>query len=154
MSKPRYMEELLKKIFLWIGAAFIMMGLLCLIGVLRPTAGSAVQEPGVNGIIFLSFGTVLFIVQFILKVIVARKNKLRSELLESGTKVNGTVEKVCLQNYTQYGSQSPYIIFYAYTYQGKAYHHKSYLFWDKPDIMERDSVVVYTNDLGQSTIQL
>ncbi len=154
MGKPRYMEELLKKIFLWIGAAFIMMGLLCFIGVLRPTSGSTVQEPTVNGIVFLSFGIVLFIAQCILKVNVSRKNQLHSELLISGAKVNGTVEKVCLQNYAQYGSQSPYIIFYTYTYQGKVYHHKSYLFWDKPDMMEHDPIVVYANDLGQSTIQL
>ena len=31
MSKPRYMEELLKIIFSWLGAAFIVMGASCII---------------------------------------------------------------------------------------------------------------------------
>lgn len=69
MNKPKYMEELLKIIFLWLGAAFIVMGLLCFIGLLKPEASSMVQEPTILGIIFTLLGIVFFIVQTILKAI-------------------------------------------------------------------------------------
>ena len=37
---------------------------------------------------------------------------------------------------------------------GKEYHRESCFLWDKPDIMANDSIVVYTNDSGKSTVQL
>ena len=154
MSKPKYMEELLKIIFLWLGIAFIATGLLSLIGVLKPSANSMIQEPTILGIVFSLLGITFFIVQTILKVITSKKNKTHNELLISGTKINGTVENVYFQKYTHYGNKSPYRIFYTYTYQGKVYHHKSYLLWDKPDFRENDSIVVYANNLGKSTVQL
>ncbi len=154
MSKPKYMEELLKIIFLCLGIAFIAMGLLSFIGVLKPSANSMIQEPTILGIVFLFLGITFFIVQTILKVIASLKNKSHNELLISGTKINGTVENVYLQKYTQYGNKSPYRIFYTYTYQGKVYHHKSYLLWDKPNFTENDSIVVYANDFGKSTVQV
>lgn len=52
MNKPKYMEELLKIIFLGLGIAFIIMGLLSLIGVLKPTASSMIQEPTILGIVY------------------------------------------------------------------------------------------------------
>lgn len=154
MRKPRYIEELLKLVFLWLGIAFIVMGFLCFIGVLKPKASSMTQEPTVLGTVFSLLGIAFFIVQLILKAIVSSKNKLHNELLISGTKIHGTVEKVYLQTYTQYGRKSPYRILYTYTFQGKVYHQKSDLLWDKPDFGEHDSIVVYTNGSGKSTVQL
>lgn len=154
MNKPRYMEELLKIVFLWLGIAFIIMGSLCFIGVVKPSANSMIQESTILGIVFSLLGITFFIMQTILKAITSFKNKSHNELLISGTKISGTVEKVYLQKYTHYGNKSPYRIRYTYTYQGKVYHHKSYLLWDKPDFTENDSIVVYANDLGKSTIQL
>lgn len=154
VRKPRYMEELLKIIFLWLGIAFIVTGVLSFTGVLKPTASSMIREPVVLGIVFLLLGMTFFIVQTALKAITSLKDRSHSELLISGTKISGTVEKVYLQKYTQYGKCSPYRIRYNYTYQGKTHHHKSHLLWDKPDLTENDSIVVYANDLGRSTIQL
>lgn len=153
MNKPRYMEELLKIIFLWLGIAFFM-GLLCFVGIIKPKTSSMVQDPAILGIVFSLLGIVFFIVQSILKMITCKKNKLHNELIKSGIKINGTVEKVYLQKYTQYGNKSPYRILYTFTCQGKVYHHKSHLLWDKPDLMKHDLIVVYTNNLGKSTIQL
>lgn len=154
MSKPRYMEELLKIVFLWLGIAFIVMGLLCYIGILKPKSNSMIQDPKVLGIVYSLLAIAFFIVQNILKAISFLKNKLHNELLISGTKINGIVEKVYWQRYTQYGGQSPYRIFYNYTWQGKVYHHKSCLLWDRPDYTVQDSIVVYVNNVGKSTIQL
>lgn len=154
MSKPRYMEELLKIVFLWLGIAFIVMGALCYIGILKPTSNSMIQEPKILGIVYSLLGIAFFIVQTILKAIASLKNKLHNELLISGTRINGIVEKVHWQKYTQYGGKSPYRILYAYTWQGETYHHKSYLLWDKPDMTVHDSIEVYVNNVGQSTIQI
>ena len=154
MKKPKYTEELLKIIFGWLGAAFIFAGLLCFIGLLKPKASSMIQAPTILGVVFSLLGIVFLAVQIVLKAITSKKNKLHNELLISGARINGTVEKVYLQRYTQYGRKSPYRILYTYTCQGKVYHHKSCLLWDKPDFSEGDSIVVYVNYFGKSTIRL
>lgn len=153
-KKPRYTEELLKIIFLWLSISFIITGLLCFIGLLTPSADSLIQESSILGIVFSLLGIAFFVVQVILKSIASSKNRLHRELLAKGTEINGTVEKVYLQKYTQYGRQSPYRILYTYTWQDKIYHHKSCLLWNKPDFMAHDPIMVYANASGQSTIPL
>lgn len=154
MNKPRYTEALLKIIFLWLGIAFLATGLLSFFGVIKPTANSMVQVPALLGITFSSLGIAFLLVQGFLAVIVSFKNKLHQELLASGTKFCGTVEKVYLQKYTQYGKKSPYRIIYTYVYQGTVFRHESRLLWDKPDFKEQDPIEVYANDMGKSTIPL
>lgn len=154
MGKPKYMEELLKIIFLWLGIAFMGMGLLCFLGVLKPSTNSAVREQAALGIVYALLGAAFLLVQTILRAAASRKEKLRQKLLASGMELSGMVEKVYLQWYTQYGRRSPYRIFYTYTFCGKTYHHKSPLLWDKPDVAEHDPVVVYADDSGKSTIQV
>ena len=112
------------------------------------------QEPNLPGAGFLAFGIVLLTVQTVLGIIASRKKKLHNELLANGAKVTGTVEKVCQQNTVRYAGKYPYIIFYTYDYQGKACHGESHLFWDRPAVAEHDSIAVYANDSGKSTIQL
>lgn len=152
MNKPEYVEGFFKIAFLWLGIGFVFMGLLCFAGVLKPKASSMIQDPILLGMFFSSIGMILLIVQIILKVMIASKDKLHNKLAAGGTRRTGTVGKVCLQRYTKYGNKYPYRIFYTYTCQGKVYHHKSNLLWDKPCLKEGDSIVVYTNDSGKSTI--
>lgn len=135
------------------GIGWIVMGLLGFVGVLKPTADSMVQDSKVMGMIFTALGIGFFIAQSVMRIIVSRKKKLHDELIANGTKVNGTVEKVYRQNLVRYGGKYPYIIFYTYTYEGKVYHGESYLFWDIPDVMEHDPIVVYADHSGKSTIQ-
>ena len=110
--------------FLWLGVAFFIAGFVCFIGVLRPKASSIIQGQTLLGFIFSMLGVLFIIVQIVFKVIVTYKNKLYSELISSGIKITGKVEKVYMQKYTQYGKQSPYRILYTYTNQGKVYLHK------------------------------
>lgn len=152
MKKPRYTEELLKIIFLWLGIAFVFMGCLSYIGILKPGANSMVQDSMVLGVLFGSLGIAFLIIQTVLQITATNKNKLHSKLISSGNTVNGVVEKVYLQKYTQYGKKYPYRILYTYSYQGKVYRHKSCLLWDKPNFIEGDSLVVYVNDSGKSTV--
>lgn len=154
MKKPKYMEELVRMIFFWLAVAFICAGVLSYLGVLKPRPCSAVQVPTLLGIIFTAIGLAIMAVSIILGIVVVKKKKLQTELRECGTRINGVVEKVYLQTYTQYGLKSPYRIQYVFTYQDKVYHHKSCFVWEKPSLKPGDSVMVYTNDFGKSTILL
>ncbi len=152
MNKPKYMEELLSIIFLSLGSIFLIMGMLSLIGLLKPSANSTVQDPAILGMIFVSLGIAFLVVTLVLTISVRAKKKLHAELTAGGIRINGIVERVYFQNYTHYGNTSPYRIFYTYTYQGKTFHGKSYLIWDKPDLMEGSPIEVYVNESGKSTI--
>lgn len=154
MNKPRYMEDLFKIIFLWLGIGFVVMGMLVFFGIMRPTADSAMQEPVELGAVFLTFGIAFIAVSAVLKGIVFLKNKLHDKLLMEGTRLDGVVESVYLQKHTQYGKESPYRIVYSYTYLGKDYHRKSCLLWEKPDCRVGGSITVYANNHGRSIIQL
>jgi len=154
MKKPKYMEELLKIIFLWLGVAFICMGVLSFIGVVKPKASSVIQVPTLLGFIFSVIGLFFVVASAVLGVIITKRNKVHSELLASGARINGEVEKVYLQKYTQYGKKSPYRILYVYTYQDKEYHHKSCFIWKKPNLVTGDSIMVYADEFGKSTILL
>ena len=154
MEKPIFIEKLYALIFLCLGGAFIFMGLLCFAGIVKPTSHSTVQDPIALGVVFSLLGVVFCMVQTGLRLMNAAKDKLHHKLLASGTKLEGAVEKVYLQKYTQYGKKSPYRVCYIYTHQGERYHRKSYLLWNKPNLNEGDSIMVYAGDLGKSTIQL
>lgn len=154
MKKPRYMEELLKIIFAWLGFMFICSGILCVLGVMKPSAHSMIQDPTILGGVFSALGMAFILVHFIFNVIANKKSKLYSELISKGMKIQGEVEKVYLQRYVKYGKKFPYRIVYKYRYQGKEYRHKSGLFWEKPDLEAGDRVVVYVNEWGKSAMQL
>lgn len=154
MKKPQYTEQLFAVIFLCLSGAFIVLGLLSFTCILNPTSHSMVQNNVIMGAVFLVLGISFFITQIMFRCLATRKKKLRENLLSNGVKVTGTVEKVYMQRYTQYGQKSPYRVFYTYTYRDKVYHGKSCLLWEEPDVKEKDSIEVYVNALGESTIQL
>lgn len=153
MKKPNYIEELYAMVFFWLGNSFLVVGLFAYIGFLKPTPQSDVQDPIAMGISFFVLGVVFYLTQIVLKVIASAHEKLHNELLANGTKVNGTVEKVYLQKYTNYGKASPYRIYYHFTDQGNILNRKSRLLWAKPEVVKGDSIVVYVNEFGKSTIQ-
>ena len=154
MKKPKYMEELLKIIFLWLGIMFMCGGVLTFSGVMKPGASSTIQNSTLLGSSFLLISLFFAVISVILGIIARKRDKLYSELLTSGTKVKGRVEKVYLQEYTHYGRQSPYRIRYSYSYKDKVYHHKSYFIWEKPHLTSGDTVMICVNDFGKSTILL
>lgn len=160
MSEPRYVEDIFKRMFLWMSIGWIaiglIMGFLGLMGVLKPTAHSMNQDSTeiTNFILFIVLGIIFFIAHSVQRSTASRKKKLHDELLANGSRVNGTVEKVCQQNQVRYGGKYPYIIFYTYTCEGKVYHGESHLLWEIPDVTEHDPIEVYTDRSGKSTIQL
>lgn len=99
MKKPRYMEELLKIIFAWLGFMFICSGILCVLGGMKPSAHSMIQDPTILGGVFSALGMAFILVHFIFNVIANKKSKLYSELISKGMKIQGEVEKVYLQRF-------------------------------------------------------
>lgn len=154
MRTPRYTEELLQIGFFWLGITFVFTGALGYVGILKPKASSMVQDPHMMGIVFASVGIAFIVVHVIFRIIAINKKKLHDKLLSHGTLVNGKVDKVSIQKYIRYGKVSPYRIYYSYAYQGKTHQDKSCLLWDKPDCSEGDSIMVYGDDSGKTTIIL
>lgn len=152
MKKPACMEALLSFIFGWLGIAFLIFAALSWAELLRPKAGSAIQNGQILGICFAALAGAFGAAAFVLGKIAAGKKALHSELLCTGTPLCGTVERVYRQAYTQFGRESPYRIFYSYTLHGKQYRDKSCFLWEKPDIKAGDSIVVYANASGKSTV--
>ncbi len=154
INKPKYMEDLLAIIFQYLGILFFVFGILCLLGIMTPSTTSLIQDSYIMGVIFLITGIVFCITQLILKRRNNRKVLLHNELLKTGFQVNGTVEKIYLQQWTHFGQESPYRICYDFSYGEKYFHHKSCLLWDKPNLAAGDSITVYVNHSGKSTLNL
>ena len=121
---------------------------------MKPSAHARVQEPIVLGKIFLMIGIVCGVVQIIFSLIGRRRAKSHQALLAQGNRRIGTVEKVYLQKTVRFRRKSPFRIYYAYSFQGKIYHEKSDLLWDKPDLNEGDSIEVFINDAGKAALRL
>lgn len=154
MKRPKYMEDMLKMIFFWIGAMFLVVSVLMFFRVMKPKESSLVQNQLLLGIIFLATGMLFLITAVCMGIVAMKKNKLHDELLKNGVTVSGIVEKVYLQKSTQYGKQSPYIICYAYTHSDKEYHKKSCYLWVEPRYKIGDAITVYVNDNGKSAIKI
>lgn len=154
MKRPRYIESLYALIFLDLSFVFIVVGLLCFSGIMKPSAHARVQGPIVLGKIFLMIGIVCGVVQIIFSLIGRRRAKSHQALLAQGNRRIGTVEKVYLQKSVRFRRKSPFRIYYAYSFQGKNYHEKSDLLWDQPDLNEGDSIEVFINDAGKAALRL
>ncbi len=152
MKSVKYTEQVYAFIFLCLGCTFVVFGLLSFIGILNPTPHSAIQSQ--TGIAFSVLGIVFLIVQVIFTILASVKEKSNRELIANGIKVNGIVEKVYMERHIRYGKKSPYRILYSYIYQGKMYHHKSHLLWDRPYVKATDPIEVYINSLEKSAIRL
>ena len=101
MKRPKYMEDMLKMIFFWIGAMFLVVSVLMFFRVMKPKESSLVQNQLLLGIIFLATGMLFLITAVCMGIVAMKKNKLQDELLKNGVMVSGIVEKVYLQKSTQ-----------------------------------------------------
>ena len=120
--------------------------------IIAPQGRLGHSEWEILGICFAALAGAFGAAAFVLGKIAAGKKALHSELLCTGTPLCGTVERVYRQAYTQFGRESLYRIFYSYTLHGKQYRDKSCFLWEKPDIKAGDSIVVYANASGKSTV--
>lgn len=154
MKKIRYTEQFFAIIFACLGCMFVLSGLLCFVGIIKPSSGSWIQDQNGMGIVLSGIGIVFLVVQTALIFLACAKEKMSHTLIANGMKVTGTVETVYSQWYLQCGKKSPYRVLYRYSAQGKLYHHKSQLLWEKPTVKEGDSIEVYCADSGKSAVLL
>lgn len=154
MKKPKYTSEILSIIFLVLGSVFILFGCLSFAKIIKPTAHSYVQDSTLMGQIFCLLGGLFCIMQVIFKVFNYNQIKLENELISTGIKIVGKVERVRSQKQITFGRKSPYVVYYTYLYKDKIHHKKSYLLWDKPDLSNGDKINVFINNKWQSTLQL
>lgn len=142
MKKPNSLVQLLGYVFMILGPIFICFGYLNKVGVL-PTAVNSKGDPAVifpiTGIMFLVIGVVFFFIPLY------REKKLKN-LKSIGIIVQGTVTRIKKLSYTQFGYQSPYIVYFYYEHSGKEYKGKSNLLWNEPNISVGDTITVYVDE--------
>lgn len=154
MKKPKYKSDVYAFIFLCLGLAFIIFGCLSFANIIKPTAHSLVQDQILLGQIFCFLGIACCIIQVVFKIFSYKQAKLHNELISTGTKIVGTIEKISLQKGIRVERKSPFVVYYTYSYKDKVYHNKSYLLWDKPNLSNGDKIDIFVNEIGQSTLKL
>lgn len=152
MKKPAYMSDLVAFVFLGLGIFFFFWGVLAFVEVMPIKPNSSIQDPQLLGWSFIIMGWVFCAIQWILLIVSHRKKTQRKRLIASGIAVSGCVERVYLQSMTHWGNQSPYRIYYSYTHKGELYQGKSCLLWNEPTCKAGDSIQVFVDDAGHSTL--
>lgn len=142
LKKPNSLMQLLGYVFMILGPVFICLGYLNKVGVL-PTAANSKGDPAV---IFPIIGIMFFVVGVAFFFIPLYKEKKRESLQSTGIRVQGTVTETKKLIYTQWGRQSPYVVYFTYEYSGEKYKGKSNLLWNKPTISEGDIITVYIDE--------
>src|SRR5690554_3203530 len=145
MKEPKYKRDLLAVIFLFLGLGFIILSCLSFANIINVTADSLVQDKTLLGQIFCFLGIILLFMQVSFRIVSNKKENLHSELILTGRKIAGRIERISLQKGIKYKKKSPFIVFYTYTYKDRIYHNKSCLLWDKPNLNKGDKVDVFVN---------
>lgn len=154
MKKPKYITQMYSFIFFFIGVAFIISGLLVAWGIMSPSKHSAVQDKNTMTLIFCMISLGFFIASSILISISCLIEKKRRELISNGKLVAGTVDDIRYKRWISFGKISPYVIYFSFSFDDKIYHGKSYLVWEKPNFADGDSIEIYVNDFGNSTVMI
>lgn len=154
MKKPKYIINIYGFVFLVLAISFLISASLSYTHILKVSKHSSVQDPVLVTMIYFALAVIFFIIQAISRYISKKKTYLEKELIEYGTRLSATVEKVKQRRDITFGRKSPYIISYSYSYNGDNYHAKSHLLWDKPNVVLGSVLNVYVNDMGKSAIDL
>ena len=139
MRKPRNMWEFCGELFLFLGAIFVVFGVLSRAGVLK-TDPDSLGDPRV---IFPILGGGLLIVGFFSLLAGISKEKRLNLLLETGMPVTGEIEAIKQNFFTKWGTYHPYVIYFKYEVDGVSYKGKSGLFWTLPPTQEQEKKTVF-----------
>ncbi len=154
MKKPIYMSDIYAFVFLSLGLGFIFFGCLSFLNITKPTAHSSVQDPILAAQIFCILGTTMCVIQSVFRINSKKQAKIHRELISTGTKIEGTIDRISFQKGITFGRKSPYIIFFTYLYEDRVHHNKSCLIWDHPSLNKGNKIDIFVNDIGQSTLAL
>lgn len=147
MRKPKSMWEFCGELFLFLGALFLLIGLLSQAGIMKikPSSHGGPYEFLILGRVFLLIGA------FSLLVATCKERKKRL-LLQTGTSVLGMIVSVKQLPFTRWGTSYPYVVYFTYEYEGVQYKGKSGLFWILPSVKEFDKETVYIDRKIRNTV--
>lgn len=141
MKKPKSMWEFCEKLFLPMGLLFLLFYLLAQAGVMKMKTGSRG-----NSSIFLAVGCIFLAAAIFFLLLVAFTDKRKKQLLQTGIQVTGTVTSVEQLAYTRWNASCPYVVRFAYEWEGRQYEGASGLLWELPSVKEHDSLAVFLDD--------
>lgn len=138
MKKPNAILQFFIFMCFIMGPIFLISGIMVQAGLLAVSEHSkgdpAVWFP-VLGIGFLLVGT--FIALFSVY-----QSRQREQLLLNGIPLQGIITGVTQLSWMRWGSQSPYVVYFSYEYEGTAYNGKSGLLWNIPIVYPNDNITV------------
>lgn len=141
MKKPERFSEMLGRLFLLLGAVFLLCGVLSRAGMMK-TVPNSYGDPGavfpVLGGALLAAGAVFLLAEGV-------RARRRAALLRDGVPVPGKVVSVRQLVFTTVGTSHPFVVRFVYRCGGDEYRGKSGLFWDPPELGAGDAVTVYTD---------
>lgn len=152
MKKPKFMSEIYAFIFSLLGFLFIVFAILSLMGIVKPTAQSLVQDPKVLGLSFFVIGIASGLTVVGCQIITLKNAKLYQSLFESGAKVTAKVERVSFKKGITFGRRSPFVVYYSYTHDGNMMKGKSCLLWEKPNVSSGNSIEIWIDLNGNSML--
>lgn len=139
MKKPENMWKLCGDVFLILGTAFLLSGVLSRMGILHTNP----ESQGDPKFWFPVLGCVLLVLWTIMCAVANRKERDYKLLLREGTQTKGYVTSVKQLMFTRWNGLHPYVVCFTYEVEGFRYSGKSRLLWSQPQVCEQDTVTVY-----------
>lgn len=154
MKKPKYISDIYTFIFSMLGVCFFISAFLSYTNIIEVAKHSSIQDPRFVALSHFLLAIIFFIIQGVSRYLSNQNSLLHRELIESNIKVSATVERVKHRKDIHFGSKSPYVISYTYSYNGEKCNGKSHLLWDKASLVSTSNIDVYVDDQGRSVLDL
>ena len=141
MKKPKSMLEFYGKIFLLLGAVFVLCWILTQAGIMK-------MEPGSRGgpEVFFIVGCASLAAGAVAVIAEAFRVRRKKLILQTGMSVTGTVTSVKQLSYTRWNTSYPYVVRFIYEWEGMKYKGKSCLLWTPPSVKENDPLAVFIDE--------
>ncbi|MFW5667905.1 MAG: hypothetical protein ACOCM4_01475 [Acetivibrio ethanolgignens] len=139
MKKPDSYTQFLGILFGLMGPLWLLLGILCRLGIMTASSDSNLDPAGK----FLWLGAVLLFVGLFCRVLARYQRKKEKQLRQDGIRVKAAVTGVKHLFFTQWGKESPYRIYFTYSYNGTIYKGKSHLLWEKPEVDIGENLSIY-----------
>lgn len=141
LKKPISIKQIWGIVLMCLGVAYIVSGVFNRVSWVQLNT----QSSNHFEVIILPIGLLCLFYGILLIVLPIYFYHLKKKLLDNGVPIEGTVTKVKYLSYTQFGTQSPYRVYYTYNYKGRQCKGKSRLLWSKPECEVNDIITIYVH---------
>lgn len=155
MRKPIYMSKVIASWFFFTGGLCFFKSIITSLQFLSVLEILGIQYSYLVPMTDSDYGQslILILIGLTFEIISRRKIKTHENLLLNGEKFIGKVEKV--EVLRKIGLvNNLYRVCYTYVHKESQYHKKSYLLRVKPNLKKGDTLTVYINPQGESTLDL